>query len=239
MPAAVAYRLHVRLGGRRRSVFTLHPRQVRHRLAVRSHTSDLEVFAQIFIGREYDGLRDLPDVRLIVDCGANVGYSSAYFLSCFPRCEVIALEPDPGNFALLQQNLRPYGRRATAVRAGVWSHATRLALVKQPYRGGGAWTRQVEECAPGEPESIEGIDIGSLLARSGHERISLLKVDIEGAEAVVFARNCESWLRCVDAIAIELHDDSAFGSGSAVFAAAIDGQGFRLSRSSELTICRR
>jgi hypothetical protein len=41
-------------------------------------------------------------------------------------------------------------------------------------------------------------DIGTLLDRSGEQRISVLKVDIEGAERVVFVKNYESWLPKVD-----------------------------------------
>jgi hypothetical protein len=112
-------------------------------------------------------------------------------------------------------------------------------LSRTPYRDGREWARQVRLCGPDEEGDLEGIDIGSLLAASGHERISLLKIDIEGAEAVVFSEHCGTWLDRVDTIAIELHDDSSFGSGSGAFHSAIAGRGFRISRSGELTICRR
>src|SRR5262249_7612430 len=101
------------------------------------------------------------------------------------------------------------------------------------------WSKQVRLCRPEEKGDFDGIDIGSLLASSGYERVSILKMDVEGAEAVVFGENHQSWLGRVDAIAIELHDDSIFGRGSKVFFSAINGQGFRVSQSGELTICRR
>jgi len=41
----------------------------------------MPVFEQIFIGEEYSCLCDLKDTLLILDLGANVGFSSAYFLS--------------------------------------------------------------------------------------------------------------------------------------------------------------
>jgi hypothetical protein len=43
----------------------------------------------------------------------------------------------------------------------------------------------------------------------------------------------------VDAIAIELHDDSVFGEATGVFFTAIDGLGFQVWRSGELTVCRK
>src|SRR4051812_39387542 len=81
---------------------------VRHPLRCRKGSSDRDVFRQIFVEREYACLDDLSDVDLVLDCGANVGYSSAYFLDRFPTCHVIAVEPDPENYALLEENLAPY-----------------------------------------------------------------------------------------------------------------------------------
>ncbi len=218
---------------------TLRSRDALYPLIYRPHTSDWAVFGQIFLEREYACLNDLPNVGLVLDCGANVGYSSAYFLTRFPTCRVIAVEPDPHNFGILDRNLTPYGDRATAIRAGVWSHPTRLTLSEVPYRDGRDWARQVRECRPDEPGGLPAVDIGTLLADSGLERISLLKIDIEGAEAVVFADPAAPWLDKVDTLVIELHDDSSFGECTPIFERAIDGRGFTLSRSGELTVCKR
>ena len=83
------------------------------------------------------------------------------------------------------------------------------------------------------------MDIETLLAASNHARLTRIKMDIEGAEAVVFAENFRSWLDKTDVITIELHDDSVFGNATGVFFSAIDGQGFDVSSSGELTICKR
>jgi hypothetical protein len=63
-------------------------------------------------------------------------------------------------------------------------------------------------------------------------------MDIEGAEAIVFRDNY-SCLDRVEKIAIELHDDSSFGSGTDTFYNAVRGQEFEFSRSGELMICMR
>jgi FkbM family methyltransferase len=212
-----------------------------HPVLCRFYSSDAPTFAQVFCEREYQPLDDLPDVSLVVDCGANVGYSSVYFLSRFPRARVVAVEPDAGNFAILRENLAPYGDRAVAVRAGVWSHECSLGIVAAPYRDGREWTRQVEEVGPDHPGALPGLDLGTLLDRYGFggERVSILKVDVEGAEGVIFGSNYDHWLGRVDTIAIELHDDSAFGDCSGVFHRAIEGRGYDVSGSGELTICRR
>ncbi len=207
---------------------------------IRGNSSDVDVFGQIFIQNEYGCLLGTNTVDLVIDAGANVGYSSVYFLSRFPSCQLVAIEPDPANFAALRENLAPYGARATLHNCGIWSRPAQLAIESSLYRDGREWTRQVRECEPGERGDVTAITIGELLRQSGRERLSLLKMDIEGAEAVVFAdAACQEWLKRTDAVAIELHDDTSFGEASNLFHAAIRDQHFQISHSGELTICRR
>jgi hypothetical protein len=73
-----------------------------------------------------------------------------------------------------------------------------------------------------------------LLEQSSFDRISILKVDIEGAEEIVFASNYEKWLHKVDNLVIELHGEQC----EAVFQNAVAGRGFEVSRCDELTVCK-
>lgn len=214
----------------------LYSKHARHPLYARSGTSDVDVYEQIFLWREYQCLDHVRDASLIVDCGANVGFSAAYFLSRFPDAQVIAIEPDPGNFAQLERNLAPYGERVLRWRTGVWSRPARLVMSSDSWGDDREWARTVREARPGESGGMEAIDVATILARSGHERISILKVDIEGAEKVVFGGPCP-WLRYVDNIAIELHNREC----EAVFAKAIEGAGFAVSKwkGAQLTVCTR
>lgn len=233
------YHLYQRwFGGLKNLVYRVHPKGILYPTYARADSSDIAVCYYVLIENEYAPLYGLKDVRLVIDCGANVGYSSTCFLSRFPNCCVMAVEPDPDNFKMLERNLRAYGERAKLVRAGVWSHTTGLAIREIPYRGGQAWTRQVRPCEPNEKADLEGASIESLRVSSGHDRISLLKVDIEGAEVVLFRDNLE-WLDKVDAMAIELHDDTHFGRASEIFFHAIQGRGFDVSQNGFLTFCVR
>lgn len=227
-----------KLVGTRGATYPLKPRHTIHPLYYRLGSSDLGVFHQIFIDREYDPLCNMRKVHSVIDCGANVGYSSAFFLSQFPSCRVVAVEPDSGNCAMCERNLRAYGSRAVVVRAGIWSQNVPLKIAQERYRDGREWTVQVRPCEVHEAPDFEGLTVASLIANFGFTRISVLKMDIEGAEAVVFQGNID-WIDRVDAIAIELHDDSSFGRASEIFYAAIRGRGFEISRSGELTLCRR
>jgi len=214
---------------RMRSAYSDHP------LHCRRHSSDAKVFYDVFAMREYAVLDDAREVDLIIDCGANVGYSSAYFLSRFPGANVIAVEPDPKNFEMLSRNLAAWGPRTKLIQAGVWSHPCGLVFSQDNYRDGREWAIQVREARQGEEAQVTAIDIGTLLRESGRERISILKVDIEQAEKVVFAENFDSWIGRVQNIAIELHDPEC----ERVFFRAIEGLGFDVCRSGELTVCRK
>ena len=141
----------------------------------------MEVVNQIFVVNEYACVRNIPSPGLILDLGANVGYSSAYFLSCFPRATVVAVEPDPGNFELCRKNLAPYGDRAKVVLGAVWSKRCRLKLSRETFGDGREWATQVRESEGSDDEAtVDGWDIPSLLHQVGGGHIDLLKVDIEG-----------------------------------------------------------
>ncbi len=216
--------------------YVLKGRSVEFPLWLRTGTSDLEVFYDIVCDKAYRYIERMKDVSFVIDCGANVGYFSALCLSVFPNCTVVAVEPDKKNFKIMQRNLAPYSGRVKAINAGIWSHRTALAISAKPYRDGREWTRQVRECLPGEASDLSGVDISTIMEEAGRKRVSLLKIDIEGSETVVFSKNYENWIQSVDVIMIELHDDSSFGKGSEVFLSAIEGRQFLLSHQGELTI---
>ncbi|MCI0360353.1 MAG: FkbM family methyltransferase [Planctomycetaceae bacterium] len=215
--------------------YRLYSKDCQHGLWVRPGTSDLDVFRQIFLEREYSCLEAARDVQLVIDCGANVGYSSAWFLSRFPSCRVIAVEPDEGNYAQLVRNLAPYGNRARTIRSGVWPRPAGLVFSEVPFRDGREWSVQVREARADETPQMTAVDIASLLADAGYPTISVLKIDIEAAERYVFAENYEAWLDAVENLVIELHDDEC----RQVFFRAIRGRPFKVSQSGELTVCRR
>jgi FkbM family methyltransferase len=173
-------------------------------------------------------------VRLIIDCGAYVGYSSRYFLHRYPNARLIAVEPDPGNFAMLQKNLAPYGDRVRLVRSGIWSHSAPMKISEAPYRDGREWARQVRVCQPGEAPDFMAVDLGTLLADSGMPSISILKLDIERAEAELFTHDYEEWIDRVDNLVVELHDEEC----RAAFYRATANRQLEVSETHFLGVCK-
>jgi FkbM family methyltransferase len=209
------------------------PRQALHPLVARLRgSSDMNVFGQIFARNAYAYLRSLSFPRWILDLGANVGYSSAYFLSCFPTAHVIAVEPDPANCELCRRNLHPYGNRARVVLGAAWPTRSKLMLSHGTFGDGREWATQVFAAADREA-TVEGYDIPSLLEMTGGERIDILKIDIERTELDLFGSHLSSWLPAIQNICIELHGADC----DKVFFDALGAFDYELQRSGELTFC--
>lgn len=231
----LAYTWHQKTKLPRQGEFTLASRHAAHPLVCRAGTSDIDVFKHIYVLREYACLDELREPALIIDCGANAGYSTAYFLNRFPTARVIAVEPDPGNFEMLRKNTAPFGDRCETVRAGVWSKAGGLMFSEVPFGDGREWARSVREAAPHETPAVTAVDVGGLLAASGFDRISLLKIDIEGSEAAVFSGSHSAWIDRVDNLIIELHGEAC----SELYDAAAEAAGFESRVVGGLTLSQR
>lgn len=231
----------LRDGSSRNPWIQLTASHLRFPVFARPGSSDLEVFEQVLVEQQYqppneelaweDG--EIHD-GLIIDCGANVGYASLYFLNRYPRATVIAIEPDPENARVLRANVAPYGARCRVVEAAVWSEPSELAWAPA-FRDGREWSRQVRAAQVDEPAAVPAIDLGTVLRDSGFSRIALLKMDIEGAETQVLRSARIDWLARVERFFIELHDEEA----RAALALALSGHTFSLAERGEVTIGRR
>ena len=194
---------------------------------LRTRTSDIQTFGQVFVSEEYDFPLPDPEPRLIIDGGAYVGYTTLYFANRFPEARVLAIEPAEENFLILGKNTAACPN-VRLVRGGLWN---RKCLLKLGNPDGLHWSFQVDEAAAGEgadprgDDAIEAFTIPELIRMAGGGRIDILKLDIEGAEKVLFGPGCEDWLDSVRVIMIEMHDRFEPGCSSA-FYRAIAGRDF-------------
>lgn len=185
-------------------------------LFARQGSSDGSTFEQVFVDRAYELHRPLQRPALLVDAGANVGYASVYLAQRYPDATVIALEPEPTNFALLRQNTRPYPN-VRPMQAALWSAKTRLDIANP---GDEKNSIRVREAARGAGD-VETLTVPDVLALAGRKRIDLLKIDIEGAEKELFEAADTTWLGRVDHLVIELHDWMRPGCSAAFYRALV------------------
>jgi FkbM family methyltransferase len=181
---------------------------------LREGTSDFEIMEQIFLRREYDvaewpahhamierayaEILDAGKVPVIVDCGANIGFASIWFAQRFPHATVRAVEPEPGNFAMLRRNVAAYPN-VTPIQAGISDRVTRVSL-RNPQDE--PWACQTEE---NENGSVETITVPNVLAASPNSVPLIVKVDIEGYETSLFRSNT-AWADETPLVVFEMHD---------------------------------
>lgn len=132
---------------------------------------------------------------LIIDCGANIGMSAAYFSDQYPAARIVAIEPEPGNIALARKNCPG----VEFVQAAVSAECGRGSVVDS---GGGNWAFRVESDPSGK---VDFVSINEVLCRHPDCEPFIIKIDIEGHEGDLFSANTE-WVDRFFVLAIELHD---------------------------------
>lgn len=224
---------HLRAPGAQ--LIRIKPPNIVHPIAVRMFpNSDDSVFDQLFIRHEYGPVFNrLRDAAFILDLGANVGYASAIFASHYPKARILAVEPDPANYAMCVANLKPYGARVKTLLGAAWGNRSRLALARGTFCDGRDWATQVIEPLNDADANVDAWDLSSLLDGAGESVADLVKIDIEGSEAEVFAANTSQWLPRVRNICIELHDDRC----REIFFSALAGYDYHFLEFQEFTFC--
>ncbi len=195
------------------------PKNHRFPLHLRTHSTDLKTFDEVFLERAY-AIDLIHEPRVIVDCGANIGLASIDLALQFPNARIIALESDAENFELCAMNCAPYPQ-ITPLHLAVWNEEGVLN-VYDPGEEHGEWGFRVE-AAGGEAGRIsrgsaKSVTIGTLMQKQNIEVIDLLKVDVEGAELEIFT-DASAWIDRVRVIIVECHERFRPGSENAVLAA--------------------
>lgn len=212
----------------------------KYRAVLRKAGSDIAVYQQVFGLGEYN-TRHLPEqVSVIVDLGANVGLASLFFATRYPNAHIIAVEPDPGNFALLAQNLTQIKHMALSLQAAIWSEDRDLQIKTKDDLGNPLhdWGIQVFASEDGQANATKGWSMKKILQEFDLKKIDILKIDIEGAEKELFEADDMAWLDAVDMILIETHD--RFRPGSHAATMKILNHGFtKLSNCGENIVFRR
>ena len=219
---------------------------VNRRFFFRSPGTDLNVIRQIFEQQNYN-LSGFPLSNklksyanwivargaslLAVDLGANIGASAVYLTQLDPRIHVCAVEPEPGNFSVLEVNCK--GLPITTVHAAIASKPGTL-WISDP--GIGEWGFRI---GTNGKSQVEAITMTNILERFGSAEFKPLicKIDIEGSEAELFGTN-DAWIDDFPLIVIELHDWLLPGTGnSRNFLRAISMRNFDVVHRGENTFC--
>jgi FkbM family methyltransferase len=178
---------------------------LKHPIWLRPGTLDVHEFIHTVVRVNYG--RHLPrePVRLIIDAGAYIGDTTVWYLNCFPQATVIALEPNPRSFSMLQRNCSKYGQRAILIQAAVWPCRTRLEL----NEGSGTTDASVRRASKTATNCCIGLTMDDLLSEYSDRTVDIFKCDIEGAEVELFSSPNDKWIRHTRSMYVDVHSEEA------------------------------
>lgn len=147
----------------------------------------------------------------IVDVGANVGFFTLKFSKWVSDGgRVFAIEPEPGNLDALKRTLlRNRVANVEVIQAAAAEKEGELCLSLNPLNP--ADHRLAEQGIP-----VRAVTIDGLLQERGWPPVSLIKIDVQGAEPRTLAGAQETILRFHPAIFIEIDDEALSAAGFSV-----------------------
>ncbi len=202
--------------------------------------SDYLVFEQIFNCQEYEivlGLIKLNQSahkqKIIIDAGANVGYTTVFFAHYLQFSKIYAIEPSSENANMCRENFSYLNENENIqLYQKALSHKTGMTFsINRDFRDGKDWSITTNFHKDGV---IQGVTINEIIQENKLPYVSFLKIDIEGAERFIFKKeNDLEFLKITQIIAIEIHDE--FNIRNSIIEILIKNN-FLILESGELTI---
>ena len=128
------------------------------------------------------------DISVFLDVGANHGDWTKLVLDTFPAAEVHAFEIAPRTSAILRQHVGDR-ERVRLNGFGLSNTAGNVTINYSPEADAGTSMIETQESARHATERVDArVETGdAYLEAAGISRVGFLKVDVEGAEPLVFA----------------------------------------------------
>lgn len=200
------------------------------------------VFDRVYTG--YKTLLEAPHISLlstlvapgthIIDVGAFHGFFTIKFGQWVSKPgKVIAIEPEPENYARLERVVANAGLndRVETVQAAVAERSGELRLELNPLY-------PVDHKLGEEGLRVNAVTIDDLLEVRGWPPVSLIKIDVQGAEERVLAGALRTISRFHPALFVEVSDQTLarYGSSSEHLIEALVGRGYRIHRLNKMSL---
>ncbi|HYG17180.1 MAG TPA: FkbM family methyltransferase [Bacteroidia bacterium] len=151
----------------------------------------------------------MGNTPVIIDIGANVGYFSLFSLMRFPKAKLLAFEPMPMNFRLLEKYCREHKEYDfTPVNKAVSGEKGHITL---QYDASDSFTTSAtifDTSHGSDTLQVETTTLANIIATYNLDRINLLKLDCEGSEySILYGADDDVWAK-IKALSIETHKGS-------------------------------
>jgi FkbM family methyltransferase len=165
------------------------------RISYRMNRGDLQGIREVWFDEVYRLPFAAPEGALL-DLGANIGLTTLWMATRGRFDRIVAVEPDPGNAALVEKNLLQNGISATVIEAAVGPTDGTVFFEKA------AWSNQGHVAENGTP--VRMVSVAWIQKEFGIDKLGLVKVDIEGGEQALFLGPSE-WMAHAQAMIVEFH----------------------------------
>lgn len=184
----------------------------------------VEMFEEIFVRQHYYFEAETSN-PVIIDVGSNIGLAILYFKRLYPASTVIGFEPDPDAFEVLTRNITDNRLEGVQLlNEAVHGGGDRVHLYGDPGTPGSPQMSTRSERIGGPGRAVPATRLSDHISGP----VDFLKLDVEGAEAIV-VEDLEraSRLQAIARMTVEYHhhidpDDDAFGG----MLAALERSGF-------------
>ena len=160
---------------------------------------------ELLLREEYYFSDDREAAHRIIDCGANIGLALLFFKSLYPNSKILGFEPNKECFKVAQNNIKNNGLKdVVLLNAAVSDKEGRqkLFIDERDSMAASLSKRDAYAERPGSVATVKAVKLSSYL----DEKVDLLKLDIEGSEAIVL-KEVGSKLKSVKYLFCEYHFD--------------------------------
>jgi len=163
------------------------------------------LFQEVFLSGVYFFASSSPAPK-IIDGGANIGVSIAYFKAIYPQCRIVAFEANDRTFALLAKTAERNGWKDVELHhLGLHRTEGELCFYDLNDVAGSLSSGFWQNVSADEAKRVSRVHTVPL-SRYVDGRVDLLKLDVEGSEHAILEELEESGkLGLIDRIILEYH----------------------------------
>jgi autotransporter strand-loop-strand O-heptosyltransferase len=189
------------------NIIKLNPKQLTKKYEWSKYTFDmpsvLPIYYEIFVEEEYNYEKcKISEGDVVVDVGANIGIFTNYAYEKGAK-KVYSIEPEKKNFNCLLKNI-PF--KENVFKKAIGNSNTRLNLYVDKTSGGHSLlSYDVNNTRTGEIQVVESITIDTLYNSIPHDKINVLKIDVEGSELDIIYSASDKIFETTDKIIMEYH----------------------------------
>ncbi|MBX4196766.1 FkbM family methyltransferase [Candidatus Pacearchaeota archaeon] len=171
---------------------------------VRAGTTDRTTLNEIWVHHAYGGPGQIREIKTVIDIGAHIGFFSLFASYYSPHAKILAFEPAPSNFKLLQENIALNNlKNITAYNEAVSSKKGVLTMF---FSDNPLCHSIYESPSARNKQHVNATSLADIMKRNAWASLDFLKMDCEGAEYDILFSCSPAILKKIRMIGLEYHN---------------------------------